>query len=405
VRPTRRTILAGAAAWVAAPRVAWSAPIDRAEVDAALASFSPRAIAADFAAAVRVPRRLASDAVSLLPDGGGFAALREAAESSSFRGDLTALSARMARMPQMLGVIRRAARALPTTEDGLVAALDAVARAHLGLDLAALRAHTAGLPPGLAVIYGPATRVHELVGVMLAGPFTTWLELVHGRRARVLLPSDRYTFEHDALSLLLDPTVSAVCTVGHGTWTSLDLSGVYVDPVDALRIVSARGASSPRKLAEAAMESGVEGALQRARRRGGALEEAELAAAIERLPEARRPRKELVVRYTCGYDRYEADAGLLWELLPPEVRAGMSRRGELLSADRPSATGTWEAGLAAWLADTTIRVVERPAFGSCLVDDPSRTRGYEGEAWIDDYVRAPVPPPTAAAWPRPAVGG
>ena len=43
------------------------------------------------------------------------------------------------------------------------------------------------------------------------------------------------------------------------------------------------------------------------------------------------------------------------------------------------------------------------SLGECLVASPSQVRGYEGDSWLPDFAREPIPAYRAphAAWTRP----
>ncbi len=405
--PSRRDILAGLIAALCAPATSLAgdpSPDLEAERAALLAEVQERLLGFDVAALVvwaataidlppkHLERTLAAFGArdgrhglrsvrALFDDPVVVAALREVADGA--RRDL-----------RVLVRLRRALRRLPESADALAAALDGVAETLFGLDLPALRAHVARYPAqDMAVIYGPVTRTYELAGLLLHEPFMRLLELAHGRRATVVLPTGWPESVARMLEVLLDPEVRVACFVGHGTWSTFTLSGVFVHPDAAWEAIARRGRSDPRGLAEALADGSASAVLQRGRRLGSELHEDDLAVLARQHGPVPGGRKELVVRYTCGYDRYATDGDLLWLLAPPALDAQMSVRGRRFSSRAPSDVGSWEAGLLDWLEPLDVVVTEAPALGTCLVDDPSRTRGYEGTAWIDDYVADPLPAP------------
>jgi hypothetical protein len=283
-------------------------------------------------------------------------------------------------------IFRRAPQEL-AAQQALVTGL---LEARLGLPLAELRAEVAALPDQrLTVVYGPVSRWIEALGLLLHEPFALLLQAAHGTRAQeVFLPATGT--ERALLDVLLSPDHPRVALIGHGTWSSFLLDGYFYTPDALLAELCARAREAPADAASALTEGHLYHLLHRPPARG-ALKEEDLAALVQALGELHP--KEMVIRHTCGNDRYELTAPLLWHRAPPELVAKLERRLTGFGARRPSEAGSWEPDLTAWLGDRPV-VRERPAFGRSLVRDPSATRGYEGTSWIPDFVATPVPDPS-----------
>jgi hypothetical protein len=236
-----------------------------------------------------------------------------------------------------------ATRAAPTTPERLEDVRDRFYDL-LGLDIDALRATAAALPQdGLLVVFGVPARPDDVAFTAIREPLRRYLELAHGRRSIEWLASHPDRRVEELVELLVDPSIRVVAFVMHGWWHAVSLEGIAVDPDPFLASFCARLRDDPLGALRAASDPSSLGL----GRHEGHLTEADLARRL--LGRSFRP-KDLVVRYTCGIGRYGPDGA------------------------------------------------ERVAFGTCLVADPTRTRGYAGESWYPDFFADPVP-----AWPVPPV--
>jgi hypothetical protein len=333
----------------------------------------------------------------------GFQSLADLDEDEAFMLAAETLFAEASDALSMKLALLRAAKRAPATDEARAAMLDHVYAAWFGMDLPRIRTHVATYEPGLLVVVGPSRVLPELGAAFAREPFVRYLELVHGRRARewVYGRDD----ERDLFTALLDPELRIAAFVGHGAWDRVSWTGYDADPTAIAASLCTRLREDPRKTLPALIRRDARAlAIWPVRR--PALTEADLQALVNQSSPGAPP-KDLVVRYTCGGGRYRIDGAhdtpgreeLVWELLPDEIRDQMYIDDDgAISASEPGLDGAWEPPLAAWLDGHRVALAETVAFGTCLVPDPTCTRGYAGLSWTQHFFEDPVP-----AWIPPYV--
>lgn len=412
----RRTFLAAAALAALAPP-AFAVDDERFQLLAALQqrflSFDARVVAQRAMTALAVPRRIAARIDALLATRAtdqGFTSVRALMEDDAFGAEIRAEGAWFRdTLPGKLWLARHAKRA-PASPEARAALAEQVF-GWFDLDLAPYRAFVAGLPEGLAIVYGPVRDYPELAGLLLREPYALLCQLALGARAREvhLDPDDPHA---TVLDTLLDPTIRQVLFTGHGDWQSFVVGGLTYEPESIAARLCDRARTDPRGFLKDAARglyvlapTAKNGLYQRWY---ASLDERDLRALVEQLAPTDAQRdalvKDRIVRHTCGHGRYAAAAPLLWKRAPEALRAEVAYDGRGFSAKVPRDQDRWEAELAAWLADKALTVHEAPAFGESFVAGPQDTVGYEGDSWIDDFAREPLPPyrPPVLAWARPA---
>ncbi|MFT5454816.1 MAG: hypothetical protein ACI9K2_001294 [Myxococcota bacterium] len=295
----------------------------------------------------------------------------------------------------------RLTRRTPADAAGRAAMVERVLRHWFKLDMPRIRAGVAELDrDGLAIVYGPVSDLLEASGVILHEPFAAFLQLVHGRKA-----TEHFLARGDPARALLERLFShdhtTIALVGHGTWTSFELVGYSKRPKELLEDLCDRLLDTPRETLLAMAKGSLYYIYKRHVPRGS-LQEEDLARLFDQVyppgPERDARLKTMIIRHTCGAERYATEgADLLWKLAPAEVEAMMEVDHDHFSAASPSGRKAFETELAAWLSDKDVPIIERPAFGTCLVRDPSATRGYEGISWMADFIEEPVPAHMPAA--------
>ncbi len=220
-----------------------------------------------------------------------------------------------------------------------------------------------------------------------------FLELVHGRRATVIHP-DGDAGLRPILEALLDPAIRVVAVVAHGNWDGVSFRGYHVAPDRAWTLLATRlGADPAGTLKNLAADRLYP--FFRPDWRNDRLDEAQLATLWSQWwpePAARAAAaKDLVVRHTCGTRRYDTDADLLWTLLPDDLAEAIEVDGRAIATAAPGSAGQWESAVEDWLDGRAVAIEESVAWGTCLVRDPTDTRGYDGLSWIADFVEDPIP--------------
>lgn len=321
----------------------------------------------------------------------GLRSLHDLAKDASFRARASALMERASKDLRTKLVIRRLARTAPQTEAEQRAFIEWVYTEWFGLEMQRVREHVAAYPEGLLVVVGPPTNLAEVVYSAGREPFLRFLELVHGYRATEWVAHVHP--QRQLLESLFDPAVRVVAFVGHGSWTAFSLRGVGGDPSAHFATLCRKLRQQPRKYVPLALSNNPWRTLG-APYTGTELREEDLRQLAEQLHPAGGPPlqpKELVVRYTCGVERYATDARLLWQMLPEELGDKIGLRDGTLSAAWPEDEGAWEAPLEAWLQGRSVEITDQPALGTCLVARPEDTRGYAGNSWLPDFMEDPIP--------------
>jgi len=308
------------------------------------------------------------------------------------RAQLLALGKRLGKDLRVKLKLRRMLRRAPQTAEGRRALIDRIGR-YIGVDLDALRAHVGRYPAAEMVLaFGPVRQIQELVGLLFAEPFALYVQVAHGMRARI-----SYTDDADAMKRLVrafvDPDVRRVAVVGHGDWDDYVLTGWRAHPDRTLAYLCRMAHDDPKGLAKRLGSGKVAALLPGARWSEQVLLEDDLAGLAAALyPEGEVPYKELVVRYTCGTQRYRSDAKLLWLLLPDALKAHLDRRPAGFGPRTPADVRAFREGIGKWLADKHAAVRAAPGLGTAFVARPEDTRGYPGLAWLNHFVADPIPP-------------
>ena len=398
--PSRREVLGGSVGALVALLLS---PPARADGDALVAHVREKLLNFDGARLVRraaedlgLPRRWRrrlDEALDQVDLSGGLRRLQDL-EPSKLRPLLRLGEDALDSLGFKLWLLRLTKR-IPEERDARVALIEHMLTEWFELDMEALREGVRAIDAdGLAIVYGPISDIVEATGILLHEPFALFLQLVHGRRA-----TEHFLEEGDTaralLDVLLSPKPDVVVLIGHGTWTSFQLVGYSRRPRQLLDDVLDRLHDEPREGLNA-VAKGALYYLYKRRVPRGALQEEDLARLFDQVypagPERERRLKTLVVRHTCGSERYATEgAELLWKMAPKAVEDTIELDGDHFSAATPSGRLAFEAALGGWLADMDVPIVERPAFGTCLVRDPTATRGYEGISWMADFLEEPVP--------------
>lgn len=271
--------------------------------------------------------------------------------------------------------------------------IDTIATELVGLDVAALRAHRQTLTDdGLLIVYGCAQDLSDVLAVLSSHLMTLFLEAVHGRRATVVYGAQP---RGEVLRPLLDPAHRVVAFVGHGHWNTFSTTGPG-GPPDAVWNTLVSKLQADLKGTAAKLAAGRIYEVLPWKR--GEIDERSLAlllkawfATDEALEAAK---KDLIVRHTCGTNRFYSQARFLWDLLPEEVAAQTERDqwGRTVASKTPE-DEAWNEQMTAFLAGRPAEIRVQDALGTCLVTDPKNTRGYAGNSWLDDFVETPIPPP------------
>jgi len=367
--------------------------VDRAQQTAL--GFDIRELVVGALTALGAPRRWIRRADALLQGrdtGRGLLSVAALFEDDEVKQETTALMERFRRDWRAKLWLVRTLRRAPQTDEARAAVAERLYEL-VGFDMPGLRQAVAELPrEDMAWCFGPVTDLTELFGYIFREPWMLYVQLCHGRRCSEVRGRSAKDLIDKVLGVLLDPEVRVVCTQGHGTWSTLSLYGVYVDPDDTFAELCREARTSPADLLR--RSTGRLHELLRTYPQHGSLKEGRLAVAADQMlpdPEARAmATKDLIVRYTCGSVRYEADLGMVRGLIPPEVveRLDLSSKG---FAPRQPGTTDWSGPLRAWLADKAIEVRPAAGWGESFVARPEDTRGFDGLAWIQHFLADPIP--------------
>jgi hypothetical protein len=390
----RRTFMAGLAALGFMPLNSRAAAEDPGSVADRLLSFDVAEVLDDLLELTRAPKRYRR-ALSALLEGRdtarGLASVHALAQDDEMEGEVVALLERFERdLGAKLWLLRTVRRA-PQTEEGR-SAMRAWFYRRLGLDMEGLRAAVEALPvQDMALVFGPVTTGAEMVGYMLREPWVLALQIAHGRRLVEIRGRSAQDLTNKVVDVLVDPSVRCVCTQGHGTWNSLSLHGHYIDPEETLARLCTQAGSAPVDL----IKRVVSGSLRKLLGRGayyGALTEERLAVLAAQLPH--QPGvwgKDLIVRYTCGSERYQGNIALLRSLMDDTLKDKLDISSDGFAPHDPSVPPGWADEMRSWLADKRVDITAAPGWGSSFVRRPQDVRGYDGLAWIHDFVAHPVP--------------
>lgn len=325
----------------------------------------------------------------------GFRSIQNLSQDRETARKLRALVTRELKRLSTKRWLLRLAKRIPADPAARQALVEHVYSAWLGLDMARLRAHVASLDrDDLAIVYGPVTTLLEAGSLIIHEPLALYLQIIHGRRAREHF-LDGASPRRELLRALIDPAVSHIALIGHGDWQGFSLRGWYSNPT-AMRDYLADRLRADPKGALKELAGPMYRSLASIRYNFGELGESDLAAAIAALyPEPDRlaaVQKTLIVRHTCGHNRYSfGGSALAWSLFDESQVDGIGFGNEGFSGARPEHVGTYEAAVEAFVAKTTLKPVERSAFGACLTREPSATRGYEGYSWLANFLEDPIP--------------
>jgi len=222
----------------------------------------------------------------------------------------------------------------------------------LGIDLQRLREHvTRYKEKDMAIFYGPVTNFSEFLGTILHEPFALYLQTIYGRQATEFFSESHPQSMEKLKEILLDPKYQFLAMASHGSWNSFSMSGVHISPDEGMKNAMQYWQSAteaykkdPKKTLAGVFRVGIEDLLMK-KKEGAVFTEQDLQKLIAQKcltpVDAARVKKHMVVRYTCGEGRGSAEA--------PD------------------------------------------GFGTSIVRDRKNARGFEGIAWLDDYIRDPIP--------------
>jgi len=292
-------------------------------------------------------------------------------------------------LPFLLAV-RRLLKRAPQDDEGRAALLQWCYDV-IGLDMDTYRRAVADLPTGGVLFWGAVADMGQLTGQFAREVFELYVSLVLGVRMESRFSEEYPESFRDLVQVCVDPAVTHLAFAGHGTWSSMSMGGVYQHPDKTFAKLCAQAKRSPREFATDLAKWSVRGL---GRRHHDSLSEPELAELVKALGG---PLKQVVVRYTCGTQRYLGPNRLLWMLLPEELREQVRPEGAFIGPKEPDSE--FEDALGDWLAEVApgVEIVERAPFGACLVARRQDTHGYQGLTWIHHFIDEPLPgpPPTA----------
>lgn len=302
----------------------------------------------------------------------------------------------------------------------------------LDIDNEKLSRHIQRYPENdMVIFYGPITQGIEMFGGIFHQTFANYLQMSHGRRATKLWPAVdpsgtpqatdiRGLFNnpqlHNLAQALFNPKYQHVALISHGSWDSYSFSGACLDPEAILAKLLALYSKDPSMAVEV-IESMLKGSNVPGPISSLSITNHKLDYWINNLCHLTGlPRDEFdrrfqksgkFIRYTCGYEKYElTDSKAYWKIkkfLPKEIQemikygeSSMSR-SKGFSAEDPTFVGKYEIAFRQALDrynqryKKNVEIKEVPGFGAPLVQDPTQLYGFEGGAWIDDYIENPIP--------------
>jgi hypothetical protein len=389
---TRRELLVGGTALsvVSLPALAKAKPDLAAEMRSVLMGFDVGDVTKGLLAAAGVPKQWQREVDVVLAGketGQGVQSFSDLSDDDDVSARLEEVLGKAKKSVCLLLRLKRLLRQAPQTEAERKAAREWL-YAHVGLEMDRYRAAVAELPEGGVLFWGALQDMYQAVGQILGEAFELYVSLALGVRMKSHYSSEYPESYRDLVQTLVDPAVTHFAFAGHGSWSSVSMRGHYVHPDKLFAKWCRRARDEPKKFA-------IDLAKGSMRRLAGGypvnvqMPEEDLAELVDILPPG--PKKQVVVRYTCGSERYGNVPYMLWWLLPDEIRDEVELTHRGISAREPNRA--YEEELGNWLDKRApgAKLAELPAFGRCLVASEDDTIGYEGLTWIEHFIADPLP--------------
>ena len=308
----------------------------------------------------------------------------------------------------------------------------------LGIDIKKMADHVAKYSrDDMAILYGPNTMFHEYAGSLLHEPFALYLQMVFGRRATEIWPVDPPDLppvpkefqempgvlqkkSHPMYPLaqaFFNPRYQHLAMISHGNWFNFNYLQYGVrpeesvarmimlynkDPKAFINFISELNPLCPKSMEILFVKLGVPFSNTGLNVTNSILERwinqfcAQAGISLSEF-EQRFKKKGRIVRYTCGAGKYQLIGNSHGLSIPNSVRRMMAFDSFGFGAKTPDYTGKYEEGVAQAIREYNIKhrqkvsIRARDGFGLPLVQNPDQLFGYEGIAWLDNYIPNPIP--------------